>query len=322
MAFFDFPIDELRRYLPERDEPADFETFWNQTLAEARGFALGVRFEPYPADFPLVDVFDVTFHGFGGQSIKGWFLFPAKSDKPLPCVVEYIGYGGGRNYPANWLVYPAMGFATFVMDNRGQGSTWSHGDTPDNEPAGSNPQHPGFMTRGILDPKNYYYRRLITDAVRAVEAARSHPLVNPNRIFVTGGSQGGGLALAVAGLDTTIFACLPDVPFLCHFRRAVTLVDSDPYNEIARFAKAQRDKVDQIWRTLSYFDGMHFASRATMPGLFSVGLMDEICPPSTVFAAYNHYAGEKQIKVYEFNQHDGGGEHHLQEQMRFIRSLV
>ncbi len=322
MSFFDLPLEELVRYKPERDEPADFDAFWKTTLSETRRFPLDARFDTFPAGFPLVDVFDVTFNGFGGQPIKGWFLLPAGTSHPLPCVVEYIGYGGGRNFPTNWLVYPAMGIATFVMDNRGQGSTWSHGDTPDAEPAGGNPQHPGFMTRGILDPLHYYYRRLITDAVRAVETARTHPMVNPEKIIVTGGSQGGGIALAAAGLDSQVIGCLPDVPFLCHFRRAVTLVDSDPYNEIARFGKAQRDKVNQIWRTLSYFDGMHFAARAEAPALFSVGLMDDICPPSTVFAAYNHYAGDKQIKIYEFNNHDGGGEHHLQEQMRFIRSLI
>ena len=57
------------------------------------------------------------------------------------------------------------------MDTRGQGSAWSKGDTPDPESDGGNPQYPGFMTRGVLDPKTYYYRRVFTDAVRAVEAA-------------------------------------------------------------------------------------------------------------------------------------------------------
>ena len=91
------------------------------------------------------------------------------------------------------------------------------GDTPD--AVGSGPQHPGFMTRGIDDPRHYYYRRVITDAVRAVGAARSHPLVDADRIAVTGESQGGGLTLAVAGLVPDLRAALPDVPFLCDFRR-------------------------------------------------------------------------------------------------------
>jgi cephalosporin-C deacetylase len=321
MAYYDLPLNELEHYKPAREEPADFDSFWNQSLAETRAIALQPKFEAYDAGLSLMEVFDLTFQGYGGQSIKGWFIVPAHVSGPLPCVVEYIGYGGGRDFPTSWLLYPAAGYATLVMDTRGQGSTWSQGDTPDMEPEGSNPQHPGFMTRGILDPKTYYYRRVFCDAVRAVETARTHPLVDPDRIIVTGGSQGGGIALAVAGLDRSIKACLPDVPFLCHFRRAVTLVDSDPYAEIVRFGKAQRGKVDRVWQTLAYFDGMNFASRASAPALFSVGLMDDICPPSTVFAAFNHYAGKKEIKVYEFNQHDGGGEHHQQEKLRFIREI-
>ncbi|WP_257955964.1 acetylxylan esterase [Nocardioides sp. B-3] len=49
------------------------------------------------------------------------------------------------------------------------------------------------------------------------------------------------------------------------------------------------------------------AARADVPALFSVALMDDVCPPSTVYAAYNHYAGPKEIEVYTYNEHEGGG---------------
>jgi cephalosporin-C deacetylase len=48
--------------------------------------------------------------------------------------------------------------------------------------------------------------------------------------------------------------------------------------------------------------------------------MDEICPPSTVYAAYNHWAGEKEIRVYEYSHHEGGGTHHTQAMIRFARA--
>ena len=149
-------------------------------------------------------------------------------------------------------------------------------DTPDPELQGGNPQIPGFMTRGVLKPETYYYRRVFTDAVRAVEAARSHSMVDKDRVALTGGSQGGGITLAVAGLIPDLALVLPDVPFLCHYRRAVELVDSDPYNEIARFCKTHRGQIDTVFNTLSYFDGMNFAARANASALFSVGLMDTI----------------------------------------------
>ena len=80
---------------------------------------------------------------------------------------------------------------------------------------------------------------------------------------------------------------MTDVPFLCHYRRATEITDAHPYQEIARYCVSQRDRVDQVFATLAYFDGLNFAARARCAGLFSVGLMDEICPPSTVFAAYS-----------------------------------
>jgi cephalosporin-C deacetylase len=111
------------------------------------------------------------------------------------------------------------------------------------------------------------------------------------------------------------------VPFLCHYRRAVSIQDSNPYGEISRFLLVHRDKVDQVFRTLSYFDGVNLAARAKAQALFSVGLMDEICPPSTVYAAYNHWRGEKDIRIYHFNHHEGGGEYQAVEKVKFLRGI-
>ncbi len=315
---FDLPLEQLQTYKPERPEPADFEAFWSRTLAEARRFPLGARFEAVESGLKLVDTFDVTFNGYGGQPIKGWLLLPHGYDGLLPCVVEYSGYGGGRGHPHDWLLFPNAGYALLAMDIRGQGSSWRTGDTPDYEPEGTGPQYPGFMTRGILRPEIYFYRRLFTDAVRAVEAARAHALVDKQRVAVNGGSQGGGMALAAAGLIPDLSAVITDVPFMCHFRRAVELVDTDPYHEIARYLSQHRDQVEVVFNTLDYFDGMNFAPYAKAPALFSVGLMDETCPPSTVFAAYNHYAGKKDITVWPFNKHEGGQSFQNVEKLKFL----
>src|ERR671925_1326189 len=152
MAFFDLSLKELQSYRPDREEPADFDSFWKTTLDEARAFPLNATFEKVDYGLVAQESFDVTFNGFGGQSVKGWLILPvgARRASPLPCVVEYIGYGGGRSFPTDWLLWASAGYAHLVMDTRGQGSAWSRGDTPDAEPEGSNPQHPGFMTRGIL----------------------------------------------------------------------------------------------------------------------------------------------------------------------------
>jgi cephalosporin-C deacetylase len=190
------------------------------------------------------------------------------------------------------------------MDTRGQGSGWSRGETSDIGPTG--PQIPGVMTRGIRSPQDYYYRRLFTDAVRAVDAARSLDVVDPERIGVQGGSQGGGIALAVAGLRDDLAGVVAFVPFLCDFPRALTVTANPPYGEIEAYLRIHRDEVDQVIGTLRYFDGVNFARRATAPALFSTALADLTCPPSTVFGAYHEYAGPKSINIWPFNAHEGG----------------
>ncbi|WP_225799992.1 acetylxylan esterase [Streptomyces sp. NK15101] len=317
MTQFDLSLDRLRTYRSASVEPEDFDAFWTKTLDEARAHELDARFEPVVTGLATVEVFDVTFAGFGGHPVRGWFVLPAGTTEPLPVVVEFLGYGGGRGLPHTHLLWASAGFAHFVMDTRGQGSGWATGDTPD--PTGSAPSFPGFMTRGIEDPYSYYYRRLFTDAVRAVEAARSHPLVDAGRTAVTGGSQGGGITLAVAGLVRNLVAVAPDVPFLCDFPRATTITDRMPYREIGNYLKAHRGRVERVRETLAYFDGVHFAARATAPALFSTALEDETCPPSTVFAAFNAYAAEeKAIEVYDFNDHEGGGAFQQAAQLRWL----
>jgi cephalosporin-C deacetylase len=316
---FDLPLEQLRDYLPECAEPTDFDDFWQKTLDDARTHPIKASFAPVDYGLKLIDTYDVTFNGYGGQPIKGWFFIPKEHPEPLPCVVEYIGYGGGRGIPIEWLFWSNMGYAHLVMDTRGQGSTWRRGDTPDPEPDGTNPHHPGFATRGILDPHTYYYRRVYTDGVRAVEAARSHSLVDPARIILVGGSQGGGIALAVAGLVPDVAVTIPDVPFLSHIKVAMEITDTDPYNEIVRFCRIHRNRVESVYRTIEYFDGIHFAARAKASAFFSVALMDQICPPRTVFASYNHYSGPKQIEIWPYNGHEGGQTDQLWKQVCWLR---
>ncbi len=151
--------------------------------------------------------------------------------------------------------------------------------------------------------------------------AQSHPAVDPDRIAASGGSQGGGITLAAAGLAPAIKVAMPDVPYLCHYRRATQLVDTLPYGEITNFCKVHRDRVEQVFHTLTYFDGMSFSARANAAALFSVALMDTICPPSTVYAAYNHYAGAKKINIYEYNNHEGGATFQVEAKLAFLRGI-
>ncbi|WP_426368068.1 acetylxylan esterase [Streptomyces sp. E-08] len=319
MPLTDFASDELTGYRPELSAPKDFDTFWRDTLAEARSYGGTVKSERVTSAHLLhtVDVDDVRFPGWNGEPVAAWLLRPRGVDGPLPVVVTYIGYSLGRGLPTDHLFWSAAGYAQLVVDSRGQGH-----DTPDRTAGGGTQWVGGFMTRGIDSPENYYYRRLITDCVRAVDAVTELPGLDPRRIVVAGGSQGGGLALAVVGLaGDRVAAALPDVPFLCHFRRAVQITGEGPYPEIAEYLRRHsRDRVEPTFATLDYFDGVHFARRATAPALFSVGLMDPVCPPSTVYAAFNHYRGQdRTMTVWPFGDHDGGGGSNPPVQLSWLR---
>jgi cephalosporin-C deacetylase len=144
---------------------------------------------------------------------------------------------------------------------------------------------------------------------------------------VAGGSQGGGISTSVAALaPASVAAALPDVPFLCDFRRAASVAQSEPYLELVRYLAAHRDRVEETFATLSYFDAAVLARRATAPALFSVALMDVTCPPSTGFAAYHAWGGptfaDKDIEVYEYNDHEGGAAHHQQRQLAWLRARL
>ncbi|MHC5908213.1 acetylxylan esterase [Streptomyces sp. S6] len=321
MPLFDLPLEELREYRSDSVPPEDFDAFWTKTLQEAREHDLDARFDPVDTGLTTVDVYDVTFAGFGGHPVKAWFTVPKNTTAPLPLIVEFIGYGGGRGLPHEHLLWASAGHAHLIMDTRGQGSAWGGGGgTPD--PVGGGPAYPGFMTRGIDAPENYYYRRVFTDGVRAVEAARSHPLADASRTVVLGGSQGGGISIAVAGLVPDLAGAAPDVPFLCDFPRAAILTDRHPYREIGLFLKTHRGRSADVQRTLAYFDGVHFAARATAPALFSVALEDATCPPSTVFAAFNSWAhDDRRIEVYDFNDHEGGGPYQDEVRLRWLRGI-
>ncbi len=306
MPRFDLSPKELHSYRPEVREPADFDEFWRATLRDHKPSGATPTLVKADGRLSLVDVWDVTFAGFDGHPIRAWLLLPKGAEGPLPGVVQYNGYGGGRGLPHEHLAWVSAGYAHLFMDTRGQGSGWgAGGDTPD--PVGSGPASPGFMTRGIEDPASYYYRRVFVDAVCALEVLRGLPQVDPERVAITGGSQGGAITIAVAGLVDGLAGAMPDVPFMCHFERAVGMTSEDPYNEIVRYLSVHRGADERVFETLSYFDGVNFAKRATAPALFSVAHLDPVCPPSTVFAAYNHWAAQDTgIVEYSFNQHEGG----------------
>jgi cephalosporin-C deacetylase len=296
MPKIDMSLVDLQAYRPALTRQADFDEYWERTLAEAAGVPLNAAIES--VDYPVVGpTFQRIFYtGWRGARICGWYITPA-GEGPFPTMIVYHGYAGNKGAIYGLLPWVAAGYAVVAVDTRGQ-----CGDS-DNPGSYSGGYWRGYMTQGILDPEEYYYRGAFVDCVRAIDFVVSRPELDAARIALTGISQGGGLTLAAAALDSRPRAAMPRVPYLCHYQRALEVSDKQPYWEIAEYCNLHPNREEKVFRTLSYCDNLNLASRITCPTLVTVGLQDLICPPSTVFGVYNQMGCTKDILVYPYMGH-------------------
>ena len=302
MPSIDMPLEKLREYQPPLTREPDFEEYWRTTIAEAMKQPLNAELIPFALPTRGIQCYAVRFDGFEGGRIAGWYLRPDGAGK-FPGICYYHGYSGRAPRPIDLLATAQQGICTLSMDCRGQ-----NGQSQDTAiyPEGA---VPGWMTQGIRDPRKYYYRFVYADAVCALELLARREEVDESRLAITGASQGGGLALAVSALSDRPILSLPDIPYLCDYRRAIAIATAGPYPEIPNFLKAFPDLVEPALRTLSYCDNLNLAPWIKCRTVISNCLWDDICPPSTVFAVYNHLVCKKQIEVYPFHKHELPYEH-------------
>ncbi|MFW6305807.1 MAG: acetylxylan esterase [Bacillota bacterium] len=317
MNLFDMSLEEMKNFKPEQTRKKDFNQFWSDTLEKSNNQPLNAKI--LDVDYPVdkAKVYDIYFDGFENSRIYGRYILPddASKNNPVPVIVMFHGYNYNNIVVSSVLHYILMGYAVLIMDVRGQNvKSPDHNNYENGGPS-------GWMTNGILNHYNYYYRFVYMDCVRAVELMKNRTEIDSTRIAVEGGSQGGGLSLAVSALSEEVKVIMADIPYLCYFKRSVELYDGSPYNEIYHYFKVHdslHKTEEQVYRTLSYFDNINLASQIKGKVLVSVGLEDMVCPPSTAFAAYNHMNTEKDIKVYPEFGH-GGFTQHNEEKIKFLK---
>jgi len=293
----DMPLSELWNYRPPTTRPDDFDAYWSTAIAAMRAELVRADVTPvaYPADG--VELWDVRLPAVGGGSIVCRLMKPLGRTN-LPTIVFYHGYSGAMPSPFQLLPWACQGYAVLGVDCRGQGGQSTDGAV---YPGG---HRPGFMTQGIEHPEHYYYRYLYLDSLRALDWMAVQPFVDASRIAITGISQGGGLTLAMAALSDRPKLAIAEVPFLCHFRRSVEISPAYPYREIADWLRQRPELSERAWRTLSYVDCMNLSGRIRCKTHITVGLWDDICPPSGIFAAYHNITADKNLLVYEFMGHE------------------
>ena len=312
----DYPIEELFTYKPPlHNRPADFEQFWNDQKSRMQTMKpkVSVRWRNYPV--PGAEVADVLFESWDGTPLNGILVKPASIEE-CPVILSFHGYTGSCGLAVDYLPWILTGAAVLAFDVRGQGCSPDYSRYPNGS------RVPGWMLSGIEEPEMYYYTNVYRDLIMQAQWVRSEEFpFSATIIGAMGGSQGGGLALAAAGLDASIEFAVADWPFIAHFERALEVALNGPYMEIVNYFKwndPQHETRNAVMKTLGYVDSVHFCQSITCPVLMAAGLEDSVTPPSTVFAAYNHLGSkEKKLEVYPQFQHEQN-RFHEEKKMAFV----
>jgi cephalosporin-C deacetylase len=153
----------------------------------------------------------------------------------------------------------------------------------------------GYPTFGLDSRERYYYRRVYTGTLRANDFLTSLPQWDGHNLGVTGGSQGGALAIVTAGLDrrvTRLAAYYPALSDLTGYLNG----RAGGWPHMFRATDGPNVHRDEAKvATSRYYDVVNFARRVTAPGLYSWGFNDETCPPTSMYAAYNVITASKRL---------------------------
>jgi len=307
MPLFEMPMSKLKRYKGSNPCPQDMDSFWDASLAEMH--KLDPRLELRPAEFkaPQAECFDLYFTGTKGARIHAKYLRPKKPAHGArwPAVVQFHGYTGNSGDWADKLSYVGQGFCVAALDCRGQG-----GQSEDVGGVRGN-THNGHIIRGLEEakPEKLLFRDIYLDTAQLAGIVMSLPEVDPQRVGAAGGSQGGGLTLACASLEPRIKRAAPVFPFLCDYKRVWEMdLAKDAYQELKTYFRLfdpRHEREDEVFTRLGYIDCQHLAKRIRGEILMAVGLMDQICPPSSQFAAYNKIKSRKKMVLYPDFGHEG-----------------
>ena len=303
MPILDMPLEKLKTYAGVNPRPADHEAYWSRALDEMRAVDPKVELIPHLFKAPYAECFDMFFTGVGGARLHAMYVRPASSRGKHPAIVKFHGYTGNAGDWSEKLKWAALGFSIAALDCRGQGGL--------SEDTGGvkGTTHKGHIIRGLDDsPEKLLFRQLYLDTAELTRIVMDMPEVDPARVGATGTSQGGGLTLACAALEPRIRRAFSILPFLSDYRRVWEMdLAKRAYEEIAWYFRTYdplHEREQELFTTLGYIDVQHLAPRIKAETRMVVGLMDDVCPPSTQFAAYNKLKCAKSMLLYPDYSHE------------------
>lgn len=288
---------------PASDKPADFEKRWADEIAKMRKVPMEVKFtDPAKNPSPAYRVTEVSVSmGEGCLPVTGWLRYPLSAgEKSLPIRLSLPGayFGPFPNPPGGDPKSIAFDLNVHGVPNQNYDKEFYEKNVAN----GPN----GYWTADCwsVDFDKCYYRNVFLRVVRALDYLKTLPQWDGKNITVQGSSQGGGLSIVAAALNPDVTSATAYVPALCD-HAAVTVGRQSGWPRVLdRFTGASRDKAIETTR---YFDAAHFASMVKCPITIYVGLLDGVCSPTSVFAAYNNLpeSTPKKIGTSAFAGHGG-----------------
>jgi len=270
---YDFP-----HYNPPLTRPADFHEFWTQTIEELRRVPMDLNMTLVPEESTAeVEAYKVDFATLGGRRVYCWYCKPRKPGR-YPVMFEVPSSG----------IYPVR--ASRAHRNPNYCGMWMsiHGLPVDFDPRNP-PKDPvawNYWTHGIESPRTSMWRTIYAGLVRGVDFLCGREEVDPKRIMVSGGSQGGGLTLVLAGLDRRIAFAAPAHSGLC--RLDWTVLHEPGFWPFRMNAKPAGQTTEQFLKTLSYFDAANFTPDITCPVVAEVSLLDTVTASGNQICALAH----------------------------------
>lgn len=285
-----FRPDQIK---PTTDEPKDFDKFWNDGKTELAKLPLDAKVE-FLANYstPTVDVFNVSFQNVGAgvsksSRIYGILAVPKASNPnhKFPALLSVPG-AGIRPY-RGLLNLAERGIITLQIGIHGIPVNLDQ-TVYDNLAAGSLNR---YMTYNLDNRDTYYYRRVFLGCLRANDFLVGLPQFDGKNLGVIGGSQGGALAIMTAALDARVKVLAASYPALSDMTGYISGRAGGWFQGFKDKENRTREKIE----TSKYYDTVNFARRIKVPGIYSFGYNDEVCPPTSVYAAYNEIAAPKTL---------------------------
>lgn len=287
-------------FSPERIEPSekipdDFLKFWNKAKSEAAKIPMDARMNLLTElCTEKVDVYGVNFQNFkSGSRIYGVLSVPKKAGK-YPAVLKVPGagvrpYGPDVAMAEKGLIVLQIGIHGIPVDMAD--STYMQ------LAAGSLKGYPGFNSNSRDE---YYYKRVFMGCIRANDFLYSLPSFDRKTLAVVGGSQGGALSIVTAALDKRVNYLIAYFPAMCDHTGYLHGRTGGWPHLLENKDTISKNQIE----TLKYYDVVNFASLLKVPGLYSWGFNDEVCPPTSIYAAYNLIRAPKELLIAKESGHE------------------